>query len=45
MKLPRIPGFRAFYGDEVMLLVGGGLVKSGPDIEKNCAMLREMVEK
>jgi ribulose-bisphosphate carboxylase large chain len=45
MKLQRIPELRAFYGDEVMFLVGGDLVKNGPDIEKNCAMFREMVEK
>jgi hypothetical protein len=29
----------------VMFLIGGDLVKSGPDIEKNCKMFREMVEK
>jgi hypothetical protein len=45
VKLQRIPELRAFYGDEVMFLVGGDLVKNGPDIEKNCAMIREMVEK
>jgi ribulose-bisphosphate carboxylase large chain len=45
MKLQRIPELRAFYGDEVMFLVGGDLVKNGPDIEENCAMFREMVEK
>jgi len=28
-----------------MFLVGGDLVKNGPDTEKNCAMFREMVEK
>ena len=45
MKLPRLPELRAFYGDEAMFLVGGDLVRNGPDIEKNCAIFREMVEK
>jgi ribulose-bisphosphate carboxylase large chain len=45
MSLKRIPELREFYGDDVMFLVGGDLVKNGPDIEKNCAMFREMVEK
>jgi hypothetical protein len=45
MKLQRIPELRAFYGDEVMFLVGGDLVKNGPDIEKNCAMFREAARK
>jgi ribulose-bisphosphate carboxylase large chain len=45
MNLKRIPELREFYGDEVMFLVGGDLVKNGPDIRKNCEMFREMVEK
>ena len=45
MSLKRIPELREFYGDDVMFLVGGDLVKNGPDIEKNCAMFREAASK
>jgi len=45
MSLKRIPELREFYGDEVMFLVGGDLVRNGPDIEKNCTMFREAASK
>jgi ribulose-bisphosphate carboxylase large chain len=45
MSLKRIPELLKFYGPEVLFLVGGDLVRSGPDIEQNCARFLEMVEK
>jgi ribulose-bisphosphate carboxylase large chain len=45
MSLKRIPELREFYGDEVLFLVGGDLVKNGPDIRKNCEMFMEAASK
>jgi ribulose-bisphosphate carboxylase large chain len=45
MNLKRIPELMDFYGNDVMFLVGGDLVKSGPDIEQNCAHFLDLVEK
>jgi len=43
MSLKRIPELKEFYGNDVMFLVGGDLIKVSPDIEKNCRMFLEMV--
>jgi len=45
MSLKRIPELLEFYGTDVIFLVGGDLVKHGPDIEANCRLFVEMVEK
>jgi ribulose-bisphosphate carboxylase large chain len=45
MNLKRIPELLEFYGKDVMLLIGGDLIKIGPDIEDNCKLFVEMVEK
>ena len=45
MSLKRIPELLEFYGNEVLFLVGGDLVKSGPHIEDNCKRFLEMVER
>ena len=44
MSLKRIPELQNFYGNNVMFLVGGDLIKSGPDVEGNCARFVEIVE-
>lgn len=43
MSLDRVPELLRFYGNEVILLVGGGLLKHGPDVVENCRTLRKMV--
>jgi len=45
MNLQRLPELLEFYGNEVMFLVGADLVRNGPDIEKNCALYRRLVER
>lgn len=45
MSLKRVPELLEFYGNDVMFLVGGDLVKNGPDIEANCRLFVDMVEK
>jgi ribulose-bisphosphate carboxylase large chain len=44
MSLQRLPELLEFYGNEVMFLVGGDLVRNGPDIERNCDLFRRLVE-
>ncbi len=43
MSLDRIPGLLKFYGDEVILLVGGGLLTHGSDLAENCRVFRALV--
>ena len=43
MSLGRVPELLKFYGDEVILLVGGGLLKHGQDVVENCCTFRKMV--
>ncbi|MBM4371603.1 MAG: ribulose 1,5-bisphosphate carboxylase large subunit, partial [Deltaproteobacteria bacterium] len=43
MSLARVPEMRAFYGDDVLLLIGGDLHRHG-DLEGTCRRLRSMVE-
>ncbi len=45
MSLKRIPELLEFYGKDVILLVGGDLIKNGPDIVDNCQLFVETVEK
>lgn len=44
MTLQRSSELKAFYGSEVMYLVGGDLLRHSPDVEKNCALFRELVQ-
>lgn len=43
MSLGRVPELLKFYGNEVILLVGGGLLRHGPDIVENCRTFRKLV--
>ena len=43
MSLGRVPELLKFYGDEVILLVGGGLLKHSQDVVENCCTFRKMV--
>jgi ribulose-bisphosphate carboxylase large chain len=43
MKVERVAEMRAFYGDDVVLLIGGDLHR-GPDLVDRCKALRELVE-
>jgi len=36
MSLDRIPELRRFYGDDVILLIGGDLHRGGPDLVESC---------
>jgi ribulose-bisphosphate carboxylase large chain len=44
MSLQRIPELLEFYGNEVILLVGGDLLRNHAEIEKNCERYRKMVD-
>lgn len=44
MTVDRVPELLDFYGDDVILLVGGGLFQHGPDLVANCQAFRRMVE-
>ena len=44
MSLQRIPELREFYGNEVIFLVGGDLLRNHAEIEKNCERYRKMVD-
>jgi hypothetical protein len=44
MSLQRIPELREFYGNEVIFLVGGDLLRNPAEIEKNCERYRKMVD-
>ena len=43
MSLNRVPELLRFYGREVILLIGGGLLKHGPDVVENCRTFRKLV--
>ena len=43
MALSRVPELLKFYGNDVILLVGGGLLTHGPDVQENCRVFRRMV--
>lgn len=44
MSVERAPELLSVYGREVILLVGGGLFRNGPDIAQNCRDFRELAE-
>ncbi len=43
MSLERIPELRSFYGDDVILLIGGDLHRHDSDLTKNCKRLLRLV--
>lgn len=45
MTIERIPEMRAAYGDDVILLIGGGLHTYSPDLLANCREFRRRVER
>jgi ribulose-bisphosphate carboxylase large chain len=44
MSVQRVPELLDFYGDDVILLIGGGLFQHGPDLLENCREFRKRVE-
>lgn len=44
MSLSRVPEMLETYGRDLILLIGGGLFKHGPDLVENCRYFRKMVE-
>jgi ribulose-bisphosphate carboxylase large chain len=44
MSLARTPEMVRFYGNDVMLLVGGDLHRHGPDLAENCRVFRRIAE-
>jgi S-methyl-5-thioribulose 1-phosphate isomerase len=44
MNLERVPEMLELYGREVIFLIGGGLLRHGPDLIENCRYLRQLVE-
>ena len=44
MSLQRIPELLQFYGNEVIFLMGGDLLRDGAEIERNCERYRRMVD-
>jgi ribulose-bisphosphate carboxylase large chain len=43
MRLDRVPELRAFYGDDVVFLIGGDL-HQGPNLVDSCRRFRSLVE-
>jgi ribulose-bisphosphate carboxylase large chain len=44
MSLAKVPEMRAFYGDDVVLLIGGDLHRHGGDLVANCRRFATLVE-
>lgn len=44
MTLGRIPEIVDFYGEDVIILISGGLFTSGPDLIENCRKFRRAIE-
>ncbi len=44
MTLERLPEMHAFYGNDVIFLVAGGLYAHGPDLQENARQFRKMAE-
>jgi ribulose-bisphosphate carboxylase large chain len=43
MTVPRVPELLEFYGNDVILLIGGGLFQHGPDLLENCREFRRRI--
>lgn len=44
MSLERVPELREFYGNDVILLIGGGLFQGGGSILDNTRRFAELLE-
>jgi len=44
MSLDRVPEMLNVYGEDVVLLIGGGLMAPGTDLSENCRRFRRLVE-
>ena len=44
MSLDRIADMRAVYSHDLILLIGGGLFRHGPDLTENCRHFRRLAE-
>lgn len=44
LTLARVPEVQQVYGRELVILVGGGLFKHGPDLIENCRVFRKLAE-
>ncbi len=44
LTLTRVPEVQQVYGRELVILVGGGLFKHGPDLIENCRVFRRLAE-
>jgi ribulose-bisphosphate carboxylase large chain len=40
MRINRVPELLDLYGNDVILLIGGGLFQDGPDLLENCREFR-----
>jgi ribulose-bisphosphate carboxylase large chain len=45
MTVQRVPELLDFYGNDVILLIGGGLFQHGPDLLENCREFRRWVDR
>jgi len=45
LSLSRVHELEEVYGRELVILVGGGLFKHGPDLVENCRVFRELAER
>jgi ribulose-bisphosphate carboxylase large chain len=43
MTLARVPELREFYGNDVIFLIGGGLLSHGPSLVESCRHFRRIV--
>jgi ribulose-bisphosphate carboxylase large chain len=43
MTVHRVPELLEFYGNDVILLIGGGLFQHGPDLLENCREFRRRI--
>ena len=44
LSLARVAEVQQVYGRELVILVGGGLFKHGPDLVENCRVFRQLAE-
>ena len=44
MTIQRVPEMLEFYGDELILLISGGIYSLGPDLVENCRRFRSMID-
>jgi ribulose-bisphosphate carboxylase large chain len=44
LSIARVPEVKQVYGQELVILVGGGLFQHGPDLIENCRAFRKLAE-